>query len=379
MNSVVSGEHLLARWTHRINDDNSYFWQAYYDGTTRNDLFADQRIEAYDLQFQHRFAAGNRHALTWGVSGRWIDDDIRGNNPTSFQLTPRKRMTEQLSGFVQDEITFTDRLSGLVGCKIEHNDYSGFEYQPTARLLLNVGAERVIWGAVSRAVRTPARVDEDMRLRFLAAPPATFFQLSGEDAVEAENLLAYEIGYRAQPSPTVAWDIAVFFNDYDDIVTYEPSGPPTVPPLVLPFRTTNGGWAEGYGVEVSGQWQVSDTWTISSWYTFTQLAGHNLLNETVIEGRTPHNQAWLMSSWDLPRGWELDLLGQYVDSVPGAQAPRYVSLDVRVGWRPSDRWEFSVVGQNLLDSHRPEFPTNVVNGHPSEVMRGVYGQVVWTP
>jgi iron complex outermembrane receptor protein len=86
-----------------------------------------------------------------------------------------------------------------------------------------------------------------------------------------------------------------------------------------------------------------------------------------------------MSTWDLPRRTELDIMARYVDVLPNVNAPSYISMDVRLGWRPNDCWEFSVVGQNLLNSHHVEFAPTLVQTTPTEVNRGIYAQVVWRP
>ena len=129
--------------------------------------------------------------------------------------------------------------------------------------------------------------------------------------------------------------------------------------------------------ELSAQWAITDCWHLRGWYSFLQIQAHNTTNDALQEDRSPHNQAFLMSSWDLPRNIELDLLARYVDELPNVNAPSYISMDARLGWRPNDFWEFSIVGQNILDSHHVEFSPTTVLTTPTEVQRGVYAQAVW--
>jgi iron complex outermembrane receptor protein len=61
-----------------------------------------------------------------------------------------------------------------------------------------------------------------------------------------------------------------------------------------------------------------------------------------------------------------------------AVIPAHTRADVRLGWRPSPRWELSVSGQNLLDPRHPEFhafDTYVAPG--AQVRRSVYGRLAW--
>jgi iron complex outermembrane receptor protein len=83
----------------------------------------------------------------------------------------------------------------------------------------------------------------------------------------------------------------------------------------------------------------------------------------------------------------LDLIGRYVDSLSHFAAapndtpvPSYMEMDVRLGYRPNNHWEFAVVGQNLLDNHHFEFGTNpIVGGRPAiEVRRGMYATATAT-
>ena len=61
------------------------------------------------------------------------------------------------SGFVQDEIALRTDVTLTLGTKVEHNDYTGFEVQPSGRLQWNVTPKQTLWAAVSRAVRTPSQ------------------------------------------------------------------------------------------------------------------------------------------------------------------------------------------------------------------------------
>ena len=50
-----------------------------------------------------------------------------------------------------------------VGSKFERNDYTGFEWEPSIRLLVTPSKQYSMWAAVSRAVRTPTSGEEACR------------------------------------------------------------------------------------------------------------------------------------------------------------------------------------------------------------------------
>ena len=47
-----------------------------------------------------------------------------------------------------------DRLKLTLGAKVEHNEFTGFEFQPSARLLWTINKKQVAWGAISRAANS---------------------------------------------------------------------------------------------------------------------------------------------------------------------------------------------------------------------------------
>ncbi len=375
-----AGGNMLGRWTHRFSDESFSALQVYVDRTNRRDLQVDQVTDILDVDFQHRFVPACWHAVTWGVRYRQVSDTVGTTNAFTFSVNPTKRHTELVSGWIQDEMTLLeDELILTVGSKFEHNDFTGFEMQPTARLLWAPDERRVIWGSVSRAVRTPSRIEDDIMFRALAAPPSTFSLIQGNPFVESEDLTAFELGYRAQPNDSFSWDMAVFYNDYEDLISFRANGPPiVVPPIVdIPLLNDNIADAEVYGVEVSTQMDVTEYWRLMGWYSFLQIQSHNSANEAREEGRSPHNQAYLMSSWDLRHNLEFDMMVRYVDNLPNVNARSYMSMDIRLGWIPNDAWEFSVVGQNILEEHHAEFAPALVQTTATEINRGIYAQAVW--
>jgi iron complex outermembrane receptor protein len=134
-----------------------------------------------------------------------------------LSLTPAGRNAALFSFFLQENIALVaDKLRLTVGSKFEHNDYTGFEYQPNMRLLWTPRSWHSAWAAVSRAVRTPSRADQDVRLAILTLPPDSLFAGSlpaivvgiGSRDVKAEKLLAFEAGYRLRPRNDLLLDIA---------------------------------------------------------------------------------------------------------------------------------------------------------------------------
>jgi iron complex outermembrane receptor protein len=273
---------------------------------------------------------------------------------------------------VQDEIQLVeDRLLLTLGTKLEHNDYSGFEVQPSVRLAWRPATNQTIWAAVSRAVRSPSRIDAEF---FFPGGDPPYATAGAGDRFTSEKLIAYELGYRVELTRNLNLSLSTFYNDYDDIRSVEPVREEIAQTLIL-----NGLKAETYGVELAATWRAADWWRLRGGYTafkktITVLEAD--VNEGRGEGNDPHHQFLLQSMMDLPAHFEFDSVLRWVDNLNqlGPSVPSYLALDLRLAWHPRPNIELAVVGQNLLDNQHPEFGTA-----PSrqEIPRSVYGKVSW--
>ncbi len=392
----ISGGNVLARWKRAFTEASNMALQLYYDRTERKDAGFEDNRDIFDVDFQHQFAVGERQEIVWGLGYRFTQDDVAST--FTISLDPDSRDDHLFSAFVQDDITLIkDLLRLTVGSKFEENDYTGFEIQPNARLLWTPHEQHSVWASVSRAVRTPSRADADVRLNQSVLPPGTlipgstvneYISLFGDRNIESEELLSYELGYRIIPAKNLSADIAAFYNDYDELRTIEPGLPfietsPAPPHLVIPFTGSNKMDGGVYGVELAANWRPVDWWRFSAAYTYLQIHLHldedsgDTVSEAA-EGESPHNQFSLRSSFDLKKDIELDLWLRYVDNLPSLNEDSYVTMDARLSWEPIKDLELSIVGQNLLDNHHPEFTQEIfINSTPTEVERSVYGKIAW--
>jgi len=272
---------------------------------------------------------------------------------------------------LQDEITFIkERLSITLGTKIERNEYTGFEVQPSARASWKIDRKQMGWGAVSRAVRTPSRIDRE-----LFVPATSPFLLAGGPDFQSEQLLAYELGYRVQFFERASVSVAGFFNDYANLRSLEQVNPPRPFPLVI----GNGLKGKSYGVELSGDYRATNWLRLRAGYTEMRVQIRPKATSTDRtrgsgESHDPDRQLLLRSSFDLTRHFEVDSTFRFVSGISNQLLPGYADLDLRVAWQPKPSLELSVVGQNLLHQRHAEF------GSPTgrqQIERGVYGRVLW--
>jgi iron complex outermembrane receptor protein len=289
--------------------------------------------------------------------------------------------------FLQDEISFFDKhVRLIVGSKFEYNDYTQFEFQPNARLLWKPNDTHSTWLSVSRAVRTPSRVENDASVLLAVIPPPAMGPLpvalvySGSEGFESEKLTAYELGYRMQATSSLSLDAALYYNRYKKLrqTALDAPTPVGTPPtyLLITSTATNETQGDVYGAELAMELSLTEWLRLRPAYTYMENNIH--FNATdVITAQDPRHQVSVRMSMNLPKNIECDLWYRYVsevsDSVDG-----YNAVDVRLGWKLAPNLELSVVGQNLLENHHAEMVPEALHTIATEVQRGVYGKIVWS-
>lgn len=333
-----NGGHLLGRWQRLLRDGGALEVQAYYSSAFASEGAVSDELHVWDIEAQHTLLAG-RHQFVWGAGYRQSDSEfINAASPAG--LVPARRTLETWSAFVQDDIALLDNLALTLGVKLEDHTYTGNEYMPNVRLAWRPSETSLVWAAVSRAVRTPSRIDRDLRI------PGVI--LDGN--LQSEELIAYELGYRAQPARNLSLSINLFLHDYEGIRTLD-----LTPPGGLPAEYSNGMDAELSGLELWADAELTETWRVS--------AGLTLLEEEYERGpfsldfngsgHDPGYQVFVRSDFDLAPDWRLGLDLRAIDEVLPA-VPAYVELNARLGWRVADNVEIALSGRNLLDEAHPE-------------------------
>jgi len=383
-----SGGNVVGRWARTFSETSQLTLQGYYDHVEQGDGAGTEFRNTGDIDLQHRFALGARNDVVWGAGYRYATVE----STPSFNLTwtPDKMRLQLFNVFVQDEITLVpDQLHFTLGSKFEHNTLTGLEIQPSARLLWTPTERQTAWASVSRATRTPSLFERNIRLNAAAFQPSPFappvlVSSFGNPNAEAEKLIAYELGYRIEPMKQLSFDVAMFYNVYEDLLLAE-SNPrrdetsPAPPHTLISTTIQNNQHGETYGTEVSAQWKVTDNWRLAGSYTWLHM---RLAPDSSTALDSPQHQFQLRSYLDLPGNVELNGALFYVSEVSphaaGARVPvpSYVRLDIGVVWRPTPSLELGVWGQNLLDDRHAEF-RSIQSGFRTEVPRGVLGKITW--
>lgn len=384
----TSGGNIVGSWRHQFNEHSDVETRGYFDRTSRFSPQLDETRNTYDLDFLYHFAVGERQDALLGVGARWSHDDITNIFPT-LTFTPPQETDSIYSWFIQDQIGIIPKsLSLILGSKFEHNNRSGFEVQPNGRLMWTPTPRQTVWAAVTRAVRTPSRLDQDLQLTdFLAATPPIFLRVVGSKSFRSEHLLGTEVGYRTLIVSKLYVDISLFRNDYNDLYGYGPGteypeASPAPAHIILQEPLANALKGDTSGGEITPSWKLANWFEIKGSYSYLHLYVHDKpgftdnQNTVSDNGSSPHHQVILQALFNMPKGFELDPTYRFVSSLPAQKVAAYNTGDVRFGWRASRSWEMSVVGQNLMQPHHAEFGSDVdtIVG----IKRDVYAKITWT-
>ena len=380
-------------WNHVHSRQSDTSLMIAYGRFTRNDPLNPETRDTLDLDFQHHTVWGTRQDIVWGLGYRYTTDDIGGS--LTVEMVPAMRQLNLFDVFAQDEIRLVgDRLYLTAGTRIERNDYSGLEIMPSIRVTWVPKQQHMLWVAISRPLRAPSRNDTNLLLNFGTGGTSDLQRLLGNPRFQDERLIGYEAGYRTTLARRLSLDAAVYFNNYDNLQTTEPSAPffePTPLPAheVQPFIYQNLMFGETHGIEIAANWKLSDRWTLSPGYAFEELHMHtdpasaDTQTGPFVEGAAPRHSAQLRSHLEAYHGVAWDASVYFVDQLThqgplsNVTVPAYARLDTGPTWKLGESLSLSVVGQNLLRDHHLEFVD--INGsiQSSQIRRSGYAKLTW--
>jgi iron complex outermembrane receptor protein len=365
-NIATAGGDLIARWQRSLADGASLSVQAYFDRTMRDvpPSFSEQ-LNIADLQVQHSLAPQGMHSWVWGANARISRDRV--TNSAFVAFLPAQLQQRWTSLFAQDEIQLGDKLRLTMGARIERNDYTGNEFLPSVRLAWKADDNHLLWGALSRTVRAPSRLDRDT---FIPGRPP--FLLDGGHNVVSEVARVAEVGVRGQAGPALSYAATLYHNDYNHLRTQE----------IAPSRTfvlfDSKMQGQATGIELWGSYQASKAWRLSAGMAalherFSLLPGSNDTVSVTTSGKDPAYSAQLRSSLALASNVDFDVAVRRVAALRSPDVPAYTAVDMRLGWQVQPNLNLSLALQNLNGSHAEYGPPAT----RAEAPRALAFRLVW--
>lgn len=336
------GQNVVLRWKRQLSDTAAFQLQAYYDDYHRRFIDVVDELATVDVEGQVNVTLG-RHELVAG-GGLRTTRDLFQNRLNAFVLDPEHARLWVGNGFVQDKFALNARLSVIAGVKLEQSSFTGLQVLPNVRVAWTPTDSALVWGAVSRAVRTPSRIDRQLvNLPILATSPA----------FATEKLTAIELGYRGQPAGWLSLSVNGFVNLYDDLRTTELTGAAGG----LPIRLQNSLYGTSYGFEAWATLQPAPWWRLRLGAAtliedFKVRAGRRDLTNGESTGNNPSYSIVARSTFNVAPRLTFDGGVRAVDRLDRFVTPAYIEADARLGLRATDIVELYVAGSNLLhDDH----------------------------
>ena len=329
-------------WTHDLENGSGINVNAVLSRDVRDETMLYESRDSLMVSAQHNFRLNLNHNITWGGEFRYWWEAFNSFNDFSF--TDPKADISLGSIFAQDEIALRRDVTLTLGLKAEYNSYSGTEWLPNARIAWQAHTGSLIWASISRAARTPNRIERELTHPLFLQPSPDF---------ASERVTAYELGWHAQPMTRLSLSLSAFYNRYDDLRT------DTYPATVFPLILENGGAGETYGLEGWGRYEVTPAWRLSAGFNllhkhFWLKPGFNDLTNLSVQGQDPAYQAQIGSQWAISPKVDLNVTLRTVGKVDTAPVPAYTEANAVVSWRLNDRLALSLEGQNLLHARHLE-------------------------
>ncbi len=385
-NLDIHGGNISSKWEHQISNKENTQLQFYYDNDVREYSLLSRKSQTFDADFQYSNSIGERQKLTSGLEYRGVRSDLKG---TSFLLNfdPAKRETQLYSAFFQDEIALVlDKVFLTVGSKIEHNDFTGYEVQPSAKFSWLITQDQTLWASIAKATRTPNISENDINM-VVGTNVLGYTRMQGDSGFDSEDLIAYELGYRIRPSDDSMISIATFYNDYDQLRSAELSGFSNEGANnFVSVYPRNKGKGKSVGFELDGSIKPIKKWELKSAYSYLKLDLDSRFGSTDTElekeqKRSPAHQFNIQSRYDLSHNLTVDNILYYVSRITvtnnnsnDLKIPAYFRFDTHIGWQYSQNISFDLVGQNLLDDSHIEF-SGALWAQPIQVGRSLYGKI----
>ena len=362
---VIRGSDAAADWHHDFANGSKLQVLAYFDNEARGaNNGSSFSVDTYDIEAQHNFTVAGWNDIVWGAGERALMYTFEN---TALALQPPKQTLNLANIFAQDTVSLASRLKLTLGLKLEDEPYAGWQAMPSARIAWKVTDSALLWAAISRALRSPTPVDANLR-----EYAGTLDVLNGSTAFRPEALTAYEVGTRMEVTRTASLSISAYYDVYDGLRTIDQGDPVAG----VPYQFGNLMTGKVYGVEIWGNYQVTQWWRLS--------AGFNLLHEDLtfqpgsltavglaFVADDPNHQATLHSSMNLGQDVTWDAYLRETASLPHPEVPGYAEFDTRIGWNVTKTLQLSLVGYNLLHARHMEF---LEGGVTTEVPRSVLAQ-----
>jgi iron complex outermembrane receptor protein len=372
----TSGGDINLRWEHASAHNAGFSLQAFFDRTIRiasGDV--GETRNTIDIDFIHHLPLDGRNNFSYGAGLRWSPYQVIPPNQYET-LIPASNLDHVYTGFLQDEIQLAEKLFLTVGAKLQENNYSGFDIQPSGRLIWSPGQHQSLWMGVTRAVTTPSDLEESFHLEAVA--PTEVLLVTGNSKFKSEDLIGYELGYRRLITSRLYFDLAGFWNQYSRLQSFSAPMVSTangVTDITIEYENQISGSTAG--IEVAPHFDLTPWWRVNLSYSYlnsnfqaagatSDISASGSVN--TYEKSSPKHDLVIQSKIDLPAQFKFDQVYRFISALPAQKVQAYQTMDLRLGRSLGRDLSFQVVGQNLFQRVHDEWGT----GDPNQPVIGIY-------
>jgi iron complex outermembrane recepter protein len=362
----LGGANIVTHWQRELPENARLEISGFYDRTERLlPETLEQRLDTIGLEMRHHIGDVDKHSLLWGLEVRHAMDAVTNFDRLAF--LPEDRNMTWASIFVHDLLNLTDRSNLMLGARVEHNEFTGFEFMPDIRLAWMPNEAHTLWIAASRSMRTPSRIDTEF---FIPAEPP--YAISTSNEFRSEIAEVFEIGFRGQPDPDIYYSVTLFHHRFDNLRSLETQPDDSI-------MLANQAYGRSTGIEGWLSYDPVESWHVAVGVLWMDreldLRTTSTAVSTRSEGNDPELQWQLRSSFDISARQELDLLVRHVGALPDPAIPSYTTVDLNWAWNNGRGLRLSLHARNLLDEQHVEFgapPMQSVFG------RNAYANLSWS-
>jgi len=385
--SKTNTHFLSAQWNRTFSDTNKLSLKSYYSYEDRSISAISLDNTIVDIDLTHQFQLSTNHAIIWGGGYRWTHYNIEEGSLINVEKL--KDSEKLFNAFIQDDITLKPDLHLILGAKLEHNDYTGLEFQPNIRIAWTPHKHQTLWAAISRSVHTPALLNDQVNALIKAPPSLTqlnpllsYVHYTGNKELKSESIISYEFGFRHSIASNLTWDTSFFYNDIKDLITTEvyPTMNPLTGEIGILNPQSNGMEGYSFGAESSLKWRTGK-WQFSFNYNYLNIVvtPDAMINTThdELEHDNPEHRFSLYTSVDITPTIQANMNIYYVSHLPKRQLDEYTNTDVNISWKINKNVHLSVIGKNLFDNQKPQYTPHMYDPLITEIPRSIYTQLRW--
>jgi iron complex outermembrane receptor protein len=206
-------------------------------------------------------------------------------------------------------------------------------------------------------------------------------RVGGNENLRAEDLRAYELGWRWRPMQTVSFDTAFYRHNYDHLIGAS-GGIPVFEPLPVPAIYIDLDFVNLQSARVDGAEMVVE-WAAAPWL---RLEAQGNWIDTEVQGMPtgptdPKESYALRAQFELPHDVELDVSWRSVSELTsiGLTIPSYDSFDLRFAWAMTPSLELSMSVANAFDNRHVEFTQDLTLAPGVTIGRTAFARLVWSP